>query len=55
MVGVCSFFFYYHNHNKERFGFIFFLATIITIGGEIYLHFLSRCNDEKEQQFFDKG
>jgi hypothetical protein len=33
----------------------FFFATINTIGGGIYLHFLSRCNDEEEQQFFDKG
>ncbi len=25
------------------------------MGGGIYLHFLSWCSDEKEQQFFDEG
>ncbi len=39
---------------REGLGFSF-LVTISTIGGGIYLRFLSRCNDEKEQQFFDKG
>ncbi len=43
-----------HNYNKGRFGF-FFLDALSTVGGGIYLCFLSRCNDEKEQQFFDKG
>jgi hypothetical protein len=33
----------------------FFLVAINTIGGGIYLCFFSGCNDEKEQQFFDKG
>jgi hypothetical protein len=34
----------------------FFLVAISTIvGGGIYLRFFSWCNDEKEQQFFDKG
>jgi hypothetical protein len=33
----------------------FFLSTISTIGGGIYLRFLSHCTDEEEQQFFDKG
>ncbi len=33
----------------------FFLAAISIIGGGIYLYFLSRCSDEDEQQFFDKG
>jgi len=33
----------------------FFLAAISTIGGGIYLCFLSRFNDDEEQQFFDKG
>ncbi len=33
----------------------FFLATISIVGGGIYLCFLSLCNDEEEQQFFDKG
>ncbi len=32
----------------------FFLVAINTVGDEIYLHFLSWCNEE-EQQFFDKG
>jgi hypothetical protein len=26
-----------------------------TVGGGIYLHFLSQCSDEEEQQVFDKG
>jgi len=33
----------------------FFLVAISTVGGGIYLHFLSWCNDEEEEQFFDKG
>ncbi len=33
----------------------FFLATISIVGDGIYLRFLSWCNDEEEQQFFDKG
>ncbi len=37
----------YHNYNKERFGFIF-SCCIYTIDGEIYLRFLSWCNDEKK-------
>jgi hypothetical protein len=39
---------------KEGLGSFFFTA-ISTIGGGIYLHFISWCNDEEEQQFFDKG
>jgi hypothetical protein len=39
---------------KEGLG-SFFLVAISTIGGGIYLRFLSRCSDEEEQQFFDKG
>ncbi len=39
---------------KEGLGSIF-LATINTIGGGIYLRFLSWCSDEEEPQFFDKG
>jgi hypothetical protein len=52
---VGSFFSCYHNYNKGRFGFFFFLVAINTLGGGIYLHFLSHCSDEEEQQFFDKG
>ncbi len=55
MVEVGSFFSCYHNYNNGRFGFVFFLVTISTLGGGIYLCFLSWCNDEKEQQVFDKG
>jgi hypothetical protein len=33
----------------------FFLFALSTVGGGIYLHFLSQCNDEEEQQVFDKG
>jgi hypothetical protein len=33
----------------------FFLFAISTVDDEIYLYFFSRCNDEKEQQFFDKS
>ncbi len=29
----------YHNYNNGRFGFVFFLAAISTIGGGIYLRF----------------
>jgi hypothetical protein len=36
---VGSFFFCYHNHNNGRFGFIFFLVAISTVGGGIYLPF----------------
>jgi hypothetical protein len=43
-----------HNYNKGRFGFVFF-CSINTIGGGIYLRFLSWCNDEEEQHFFGKG
>ncbi len=50
-----SFFSYYHNHNNGRFRFVFFLVAINTVGGGIYLRFLSWCNDEEEQQVFDKG
>ncbi len=49
-----SFFSYYHNYNNGRFGF-FFLVTISTLGGGIYLCFLSWCSDEEEQKVFDKG
>ncbi len=37
-----------HNYNKGKFGFVFFIAISI-VGGGIYLHFLSWCNDEEEQ------
>jgi hypothetical protein len=33
--------------------FLFFVIS--TIGGGIYFHFLLWCNDEEEQQFFEKG
>jgi hypothetical protein len=36
---------------KEGLG-SFFLTAINTIGGGIYLHFLSRFSDEENQQFF---
>jgi hypothetical protein len=52
--GRVCFLAYYHNYNKGRLG-SFFLVAISTLGGGIYLHFLSWCNDEEEQQFFDKG
>jgi hypothetical protein len=51
---VVSFFSCCHNYNKGRFGFVFLLAKSI-IGGGIYLYFFSWCNDEEEQQLFDKG
>ncbi len=44
-----------HNYNKGRFGFVFFLATISTVGGGICLRFFSWRNDEEEQKIFDKG
>jgi hypothetical protein len=34
---------------------LFFLCIISIIDGEIYLCFISLCNDEEEQQFFYKG
>jgi len=37
-----------HNYNRESLGLFFFTAINI-IGGEIYLHFFSWCNDEKER------
>jgi hypothetical protein len=37
-----SFFSCYHNYNNGRFGFVFVLAAISTVGGGIYLCFLSR-------------
>jgi hypothetical protein len=36
-------------------GLFFFLVIISTLGGGIYLCFLSWCSDEEEQQVFDKG
>jgi len=53
MVEVGSFFLDAIITIREGVG-LFLLATISTIGGGIYLHFLSQCNDEKEQQFFNK-
>jgi hypothetical protein len=35
--------------------FSFFFVAISIVGGEIYLRFLSRCDDEKEQHVFEKG
>ncbi len=46
---------YYHNYNNGRFRFVFFVVAISTVGGGIYLRFLSRCSDEEEQHVFDKG
>jgi hypothetical protein len=37
----------------EGLGFSY-LVTKSTVGGGIYLCFLSQCNDEKEQQVFEK-
>jgi len=54
VVGVGLFFLDAIVTIKEGLG-SFFLVTINTIGGGIYLRFLSRCNDEEEQQFIDKG
>ncbi len=53
MKFICLLFSCCHNYNNVRFGF-FFLAIISTVGGEINLCFLSRCNDEKEQQVLTK-
>ncbi len=41
----------------EGFGFFFFsfFVAISIVGGEIYLRFLSWCDDEKEQHVFEKG
>jgi hypothetical protein len=34
---------------------LFFFVAMGTVGGGIYLRFLSRCSDEEKQQVFDKG
>jgi hypothetical protein len=51
---VGLFFSCYHNY-KWKILVCSFLASISTVGGGIYLRFLSRWSNEEEQQVFDKG